>query len=24
VGRPPPVLPQAVVDELSRKTDLMA
>jgi ribulose-5-phosphate 4-epimerase/fuculose-1-phosphate aldolase len=24
VGRPPPVLPRAVVDELSRKTDLMA
>lgn len=24
VGRPPPVLPAAVVDELSRKTDLMA
>lgn len=24
VGRPPPVLPQAVVEELSRKTDLMA
>lgn len=24
VGRPPPVLPQAMVDELSRKTDLMA
>lgn len=24
VGRPPPVLPQAVVDALSRKTDLMA